>query len=189
MSRFKYDAETKARAIRRVVHDGRSVRDTAREFAERELAPRVERCEVEERFVEEQVRLCGEQGFMGMSIPEAYGGTALGALGCSVVLMEVNRVCASTGVTLSVHNSLAGESVVRHGTEEQKQRYLPGIVTGKEAWCQLFSEPEAGSDLAGLRTLAVRDGEEWVVNGQKVWTSGSLNSWHHASLPVTIPGR
>src|SRR5262252_3461078 len=105
--------------------------------------------------------------------------TGLGGLGASRSLQPV--VQAEFGAAGAPDNDprrigiglgMAAPTILRHGTDEQKQRYLRPLWTGEEVWCQLFSEPGAGSDLAGLGTRAVRDGDEWVVNGQKVWTSG-----------------
>src|SRR5262249_19764646 len=94
---------------------------------------------------------------------------------------EQARFDVETGA-FAVGIGMVGPTLITHGTEGQKQRYLPALLGGEEVWCQLFSEPGAGSDLAGLRTRAVRDGDEWVVNGQKVWSSGA----HHSELGILL---
>jgi len=94
------------------------------------------------------------------------------------MLEEVNAACASTGVTISVHNSLFCSPLAKWGSDEQKRRYLRPLFTGEEIWCQLFSEPGSGSDFAGLSSSGVQDGEEWICNGQKVWTTlAHLSKW------------
>lgn len=145
------------------------LRDAARAFADQELAPRAARHDEAESFVEEQVRMCGEQGYLGMCVPEAYGGTDLGSLGCSLVLMEINRACASTGVTVSVHNSLVCEALVRYGSEALKKAYLPRLATGELLGAYALSEAGSGSDAGSLTCRATRDGDGWVLEGTKLW--------------------
>ena len=151
--------------------DQQMLQDAAREFARNELAERAVASDAEETYVGEQMRLCAEMGFWGMSIPEAYGGSELGAVGTSLVLMEVNRACASTGTTLSVHNSLCAEAIVLAGTEEQKQRYLPRMAAGEMLGAYALSEAGSGSDAASLVCKATRDGEDWIIEGTKLWIS------------------
>ncbi len=145
------------------------IRDAARDVAEREIAPLAARLDREERFPEEAMRRFAELGFLGMLIPEEYGGANLGNLALAVVLEEVNRACASTGVTLSVHNSLLGSPIVRFGTEDQKRRYLPRLASGEILGAYALTEPNAGSDAGAMRTRADRRGESWVLNGSKIW--------------------
>jgi len=151
--------------------DQQMLQDAAREFARNELAERAVVSDAEETYVREQMRLCAEMGFWGMSIPEAYGGSELGAVGTSLVLMEVNRACASTGTTLSVHNSLCAEAIVLAGTEEQKQCYLPRMAAGEMLGAYALSEAGSGSDAASLVCKATRDGEDWIIEGTKLWIS------------------
>ena len=113
-----------------------------------------------------------DSGWAVPTWPEEWFGKGLtGDL--AVVVSRELRAAGAVGPPAGLGLMLAGPTIVAHGSEEQKRRYLRPIVTGQEAWCQLFSEPGAGSDLASLQCRAVRDGEEWVVNGQKVWTSGA----------------
>ncbi len=116
-----------------------------------------------------------DRGWAGLTWPVAYGGRGLSPHLAGIFADEESRYDVATGV-FSQSIGMAGPTIIDHGTDTQKQRFLEPMLTGEHVWCQLFSEPNAGSDLAGLRTTAVLDGDEFVVNGQKVWTSGAQNS-------------
>ena len=154
-----------------LTEDQRILQEAAREFAENELAPRAAASDAAEGFVREQIDLCKEMGFLGMAVSEDYGGSELGAVGTSLVLMEVNRCCASTGVTLSVHNSLTCESLMRFDSDEQKQRYLPKLAAGEWLGAYALSEAGSGSDAGSLVCKATKDGDDWVLDGTKLWIS------------------
>ena len=113
-----------------------------------------------------------DHGWAGITWPKAYGGRGGTSIQDGIFKQEEAKVIAASGV-FAVGIGMAGPMLIAHGTDEQKERYLRPMLRGEEVWCQLFSEPGAGSDLGGLRTMAVRDGDEWIVNGQKVWTSGA----------------
>jgi alkylation response protein AidB-like acyl-CoA dehydrogenase len=118
-----------------------------------------------------------DQGWACITWPAEYGGRG-GTPAQAAIFAEESARVGAFGATFAVGISMAGPTIIAHGTDEQKQRYLPPTLRGDEVWCQLFSEPGAGSDLAGLSTRAVRDGDEWVVDGQKVWTSGAhFSDW------------
>jgi alkylation response protein AidB-like acyl-CoA dehydrogenase len=136
----------------------------------------------------EHVRRCKEwqrtlfdEGWAGIAWPKEYGGRGGTPAEARVFAQEQARFDVDAGA-FAVGIGMVGPTLIAHGTEEQKRRYLPALLRGDELWCQLFSEPGAGSDLAGLRTRAVRDGDEWVVNGQKVWSSGA----HHSELGILL---
>ena len=124
-------------------------------------------------------RLLNEHRLLAPEWPAEYGGGGLTAIEQVVMMEEFTRAGVPRGIptdTLSIN--MMGPTFLACGTEEQKQYYLPRILSGQDRWCQGYSEPDAGSDLAGLRTTAVRDGDEWVINGQKIWTShGHLANW------------
>jgi len=148
------------------------LRDAAREFAQNELAPRAAESDRTETFVAEQIKLCAEMGFLGMSVPEAFGGSELGALGSSLVLMEINKACPSTGTTLSVHNSLTCEALLRFGSDAQKQKYLPKLASGEWLGAYALSEAGSGSDAGSLVCKAeANDDGSYTLNGTKLWIS------------------
>ena len=113
----------------------------------------------------------GESGWAAPTWPEQWFGKGLSGDAAAAARSALGE-SGAPGPPAGLSVMLAGPTIIAHGTDEQKERYLRPIITGQVAWCQLFSEPGAGSDLASLQTRAVRDGDEWVVNGQKVWTSG-----------------
>jgi alkylation response protein AidB-like acyl-CoA dehydrogenase len=150
------------------------IRDTARKFAEEQLAPgTIERDEKEE-FPHDAVRAMGELGFMGMMVPEEWGGAGLDTVSYVLAIEEISRVDASCGVIMSVNNSLVCYGMNLHGTEDQKKRYLRDLASGKKLGAFALSEPEAGSDASNQRTTAARDGNFYILNGTKNWiTNGS----------------
>ena len=145
------------------------IRDTAREFAEKEMKPVAGKFDEEAIFPEEIVKQLGELGFMGMMVPEEYGGAALDCVSYAIAVEEISRGDASVGVTMSVNNSLVCQPILDYGTEEQKKKYLPDLAQGKKLGAYAITEPEAGSDAGNVQTTAVLDGDHYIINGSKVF--------------------
>jgi alkylation response protein AidB-like acyl-CoA dehydrogenase len=156
------------------------IRKTAREYAEREIAPKAAELDEHSRFPLEQVQGLAELGLMGVNIPAALGGSEAGVVSYALAMMEVARGCASTAVTMAVTN-MVGEVIAAFGSEAQREQHVPKLASGEYvAGAFALSEPGAGSDPAGMQTQAVLDGDSWILNGQKQWiTSGS-----HAGVMV-----
>jgi butyryl-CoA dehydrogenase len=151
------------------------IRQTVREFAEKELKPIAQRVDEEKEFPWESFKKMGKVGLMGMTVPKKYGGTGSDTMSYMLALEEVGRVCASTGLTMEAHNTLGIGHVYEKGTEEQRMKHLPKLVTGEALAAWALTEPGAGSDSGGLRTNAKLDGDEWVINGTKCFiTQGAV---------------
>ena len=146
------------------------IREMVRDFAETEVAPSAKERDEEERFDRSLMfdRLA-ELGLTGIIFPEEYGGAGADYLSYAIAVEELSRVCASTGVTLSAHLSLSAKPIYLFGTEEQKQKYLVPMAKGEKMGAFGLTEPSAGSDAGGTKTTAVRDGDEWVLNGTKIF--------------------
>src|SRR5690349_5491259 len=155
--------------------DQLAVQKTAHEFAQNEVLPKAAAIDREHRHPAELVARMAELGFLGMAVPEAYGGAGLDHVSYALAMEEISRACASTGVIMSVNNSLVCDPIYRFGTEAQKKEWLTPLAAGKLLGCFALSEPEAGSDSAAQKTTAVRDGDAWVLNGTKNWiTNGPV---------------
>jgi alkylation response protein AidB-like acyl-CoA dehydrogenase len=153
----------------------REVQALAREIAEREVAPLAAELNQRHEIPRDAIRTLGEAGLLGVTIPEEYGGPGLDATSLCLVVEELAAADAGTSVTVAVQSGLAAAPIVRAGTEEQKQRWLPRLATGELIGCYALTEPEAGSDTASLRTTAERSGDGWSISGSKVWiTNGGI---------------
>ncbi len=152
------------------------VRDTAREFAVRELDPIAAKCDEEGTFPADKVAMLGELGLMGVAIPEEYGGGEMDYVSYVLAIEEISRACGGTGVIVSVNNSLVCDPLVKYGTEEQKKEFLTPLAEGEKLGCFGLTEPSAGSDVSGMKTTAVLDGDEWILNGEKNFITNAPNS-------------
>jgi butyryl-CoA dehydrogenase len=140
---------------------------TAREFAREKVLPRAREIDEQGRVPRELIAEMASLGFLGIYAPESYGGAGLDALSYALVSEEINRACASTGVVMSSHVSLAVDPLLHYGTDAQKDRFLRPLASGEKLGCFALSEPASGSDAAAMRTSARRDGDAWVLNGSK----------------------
>ena len=155
--------------------DQLAVQEIARNFAQHEVLPKAAAIDREHRHPTELVVRLGELGFLGMVVPEKYGGAGFDAVAYVLAMEEIARACASTAVIMSVNNSLVCDPILKFGTEAQKQRFLVPLASGKKLGCFALSEPEAGSDAAAQKTTAVRDGDGWLIQGTKNWiTNGPV---------------
>ncbi len=152
-----------------------AVQKTAREFAQNEVLPKAAEIDREHRHPVELVKRMAELGFLGIAIPEQFGGSGFDHLSYALAMEEISRACASTGVIMSVNNSLVCDPINRFGTDGQKHEWLTPLASGKLLGCFALSEPEAGSDAAAQRTTALRDGDGFVLQGTKNWiTNGPV---------------
>jgi len=156
--------------------DQLAVLKMAREFAQTEVLPKAAEIDREHRHPAELVKRMAELGFLGIAVPEQYGGAGFDHVSYALAMEEISRACASTGVIMSVNNSLVCDPIYRFGTEQQKKEWLTPLASGKLLGCFALSEPEAGSDAAAQKTVAERQADgSWVINGTKNWiTNGPV---------------
>jgi alkylation response protein AidB-like acyl-CoA dehydrogenase len=158
------------------------LRKAVREFAEGEIAPHVMEWDEKQIFPLEVFRNLGKLGYAGAIFPEELGGAGLGYIEYAIVIEELSRVDGSVGIILAAHTSLCSNHIFKMGTEEQKRCYLPKLASGEWIGCWSLTEPEAGSDAAGTKTKAVKEGDSWVLNGAKTFTTNA----HYADVCVAM---
>ncbi|KAM8918269.1 short-chain specific acyl-CoA dehydrogenase, mitochondrial isoform 1-T1 [Lycaon pictus] len=157
------------------------LRQTCREFAEKELVPIAAQVDKEHRFPKAQVKKMGELGLLAMDVPEEFSGAGLDYLAYAIAMEEISRGCASTGVIMSVNNSLYLGPILKFGSKEQKQQWITPFTSGDKIGCFALSEPGNGSDAGAASTTAQADGDAWILNGTKAWIT---NSWEASAAVV-----
>jgi len=161
------------------------LRKSVREFAEAEIAPHVMEWDEASHFPTEILPKLGEMGLMGVIFPEEYGGAGMGYVEYATVIEELARVDGSIGLFVAAHNSLCSNHIYKFGSEEQKKKYLVPLAQGKKLGAWSLTEPEAGSDAGGTRTTAVRDGNNWILNGAKTFTTNGTYADICVAMAVT----
>ena len=150
--------------------------ETARDFARKQIEPLAADLDKTGRFPKEIIAQLGEMGFMGMMVPEGFGGAGMDAMSYAIAMEVISAACASTGVIMSVNNSLVCQPLLDWGNDEQKKKFLTPLAQGKKLGCFALSEPGNGSDAAALKTTAVLQGDHYILNGTKNWITNGLEA-------------
>ncbi len=162
------------------------IKETAREVSQEKIAPLAGEYDAKEEFPWKSIQYLQELGFMAMMVSEEYGGSGLDTLSYCLAMEEISAACASTGVTMSVNNSLYAYPVETFGSTDQKEKFLRPIISEKLGAFGL-SEPDAGSDAAGLKSRAIRDGDDWIINGSKMWITNGEAADYYVIFANTSP--
>jgi alkylation response protein AidB-like acyl-CoA dehydrogenase len=165
-----------------LTEEQQQLRRTVREFAEAEIAPHVMEWDEASQFPSELIPKLAEMGFLGVIFPEKYGGAGMGYIEYVIIIEELSRVDGSIGIIVAAHNSLCTNHIFKFGSEEQKIKYVTPLAQGKKLGCWSLTEPEAGSDAGGARTVAVKKDGSWVINGSKTF----ITNGHYADVCVCM---
>lgn len=166
----------------RLTEEQQLIQKTARDFATQEVLPKARELDETGRWPAELVARMGELGFLGIAVPEELGGGGADYLSYALAMVEISKACASTGVIMSVNNSLVCDPLLKFGNDAQKREFLAPLASGAKLGCFGLTEPSSGSDASNMQTTAVRDGDEWVINGSKNW----ITNGPHADLIIVF---
>ncbi len=167
------------------------LRETIRQFAQTEIAPRAHGLDRDEHFSEDLTRSLGELGLFGTTIPQEYGGQGMDYISYIIAVEELARCDGSQAATIAAHNSLGAGPLYYYGSEQQKRKYLPALCTGKSLWAFGLTEPDAGSDAQASRTSAEYDAksDSWLINGSKIWITNSASDMTSGLTVQAVTGK
>ncbi len=160
----------------RLTEEQQMMRDMAKRFADERVKPGAAERDRTHEFPVDLLKECAELGFMGVAIPEEYGGAGMDYISYAIMIEEISRACASTGVILSVNNSLVCDPLLKYGSEYIKKEFLTPLAEGKKLGCFGLTEPNAGSDAANLKTTAVKKGDKYIINGSKIFITNATHA-------------